>query len=634
LSQRDLEEISEAWGEPDGFAGLTDTVRARSITILRGRPGCGKAFLATRLLVTLDHAAVHRLDPDDDLSQLAVRIDAGTAYVLADPAAPERLRRHILQGLEAPLQDNGGRLIVTMSNDFQLSDEDLTGYLLEPGVTPSAARILDGQLRYRIGDLAEGVLADSGVLQLVPELLGEMPSATRIRDLAVALSEEVNDDGRVNVERVRRRFARSADESIGIWFQSLPDLETRCLALALAAFDGLPAEYVAEAAEALRNRLEPEPSASVVVGDRKLLLHTRDWFGTTRRVRLGRLRARVSEADYRSPTLGWVPAELLEYRDRRYPRDVLARAWREYGVQAQLLDWLGDIAASHAAETMRIYAASALGYLSTFAFERVQQRVQAWAEGDDWLEWHAAAYTLEVPVGDERLRPRVLGLVRGWYRDDDPERATYQATAALAYGAVIAEHEPALALDSLGRLAALDHDPEIRFCVGRGLALMLARNPRLTSSILAALIRWIRDRDRRATGELAFLAVANTVMVDPDPEAARPRAAIWPALLSLADESPSLGGGLAALWRLVLISADYSDLAEEVMRRWARSVETDPRGCVVLGQLAAAACMRDPRTRHILLRQAELWASPRTLDPTPRAAAEVRAAVRSRREAA
>jgi hypothetical protein len=102
----------------------------------------------------------------------------------------------------------------------------------------------------------------------------------------------------------------------------------------------------------------------------------------------------------------------------------------------------------------------------------------------------------------------VRSLVRGWYRDDNPDRAAYQATAAIAYGTVMAEHEPALALDALDRLAALDHNPEIRFCVERGLALMLASNPRLAPSIMAALIRWIRDRDRRTTGEFGFLAVA------------------------------------------------------------------------------------------------------------------------------
>jgi hypothetical protein len=128
---------------------------------------------------------------------------------------------------------------------------------------------------------------------------------------------------------------------------------------------------------------------------------------------------------------------------------------------------------TRAVTALRIYAASALGYLSTFAFEQVQQRVQAWAGSNDWDERHAAAYILGVPAGDDRLRPRVRSLVRGWYRDDNPDRAAYQATAAIAYGTVMAEHEPALALDALDRLAALDHNPEIRFCVGRGLALML-----------------------------------------------------------------------------------------------------------------------------------------------------------------
>jgi len=221
----------------------------------------------------------------------------------------------------------------------------------------------------------------------------------------------------------------------------------------------------------------------------------------------------------------------------------------------------------------------------------------------------------------------VLRLVRGWYRDPNPLRAPFQATAALAYGHALGKPDPDLALRSLNGLAAMHHDPRIRAAVGLGLAGLLAEDPTLTRRIMGLLLGWLTDRERRATGELAFLILASTLIEDPELDGSRPRVEAWPALLSLADRDPQLRGGLATLWRLVLNGSEYAKHAIECLADWAHDLEPDPRGCVLLGQLARAASDGHKRTYELFLRLAALWTSPRNLDPTPRTAQAVRRAL-------
>src|SRR5438874_8159738 len=81
---------------------------------------------------------------------------------------------------------------------------------------------------------------------------------------AGAINGALGGDAKVTrqlLESAARLFTGAAEEppeeKFDLWFRSLPDLDTRCFAIALAAFHGLPAEYVAEAAVKLRAILEP-----------------------------------------------------------------------------------------------------------------------------------------------------------------------------------------------------------------------------------------------------------------------------------------------------------------------------------------------------------------------------------------
>jgi hypothetical protein len=634
LPENDLEEIRRAFGEPEGYAGLLETVRPRPIVILRGPAGAGKQAAATRLLLTLEYQSIHRLNPDDDLSRLAEELRPATAYLLCDPTSPEALRRHVMQGLEAGFQRTGGRLIVTMSSTFHLADEELSGYVVEADLVPDASRMLRGHLEYRLGPLADTVLADPERERALVEVLGDDVRAARVRDLAVAIWQETDDDGAVDVEAVRRRFARRADENLDIWFRSLPDTDTRCFAIALAALNGLPTEYVAEAAVALRDRLEPEPATTVRLGEQSAQLRPRDRFAISRSVRLRRPWARITSTRYESADYGSVPADVAEYVDPAYPKQVILRAWRDYDIQRELLDWLAELVATHPAEPVRVYAAAAVGYLATHGFEQVLQRVlNRWKNSDNPAERQGVAHALAGPANDPRLRPVILKLTRTWQRDPSPANAATQATAARVWGCALGERDPALALENLDRLAMMRHDLRIQVSVGWALADLLTHDPALTAPILARLLRWLRDRERQSTGELAFLVLANGVLMAPDPNSSRKRLLAWPALLSLADEQPELRGALATLWRLVLGGAQHSTAAEWVLERWARRLEPDERGCVVLAQLVRAASEQHDRTRRAFLRQAAEWTSTENLDPSPRAAAAVRRALDGRKEA-
>jgi hypothetical protein len=424
-------------------------------------------------------------------------------------------------------------------------------------------------------------------------------------------------------------MARRSSDDIDIWFRTLPYVKTRCYAIALAVLNGLPTEYVAEAAEKLRVRLEPA-APSMLLGPDSVLprLEPGDPFASSRQDRLWRLRARTRRDRFLS-AVGWVPTEVVEYADDAYAAGVVERAWREYQIQDQLLDWLRDLG-THPADPVRANATAALGLLATHAFEQVRERVlEAWAASADEREREAAAFTLQVPADTPGLQIRAKRLTRKWY--SDRTNPATQATAARSFGYSIGRADPEYALTNLDRLAMVD-SWIVAVAVGHGLADLLAADiDRRAAGIFATLLRWLDDRERGPTGELAFLTLASYLDVEPDPAADRPRVDEWPALLELADRHPRLRGALAHLWRRVLHGIRAS-LADKVLRGWAGYAEYDDRLCVVLGQFARAVAEGHERSRQHLLRQAAEWVGPTELRPLPKAAAAVRSALTPRKE--
>jgi hypothetical protein len=466
------------------------------------------------------------------------------------------------------------------------------------------------------------LLAMPEVGDLVTELLADHGSAPRrARDLAGILSEEINEDGLVDLGRVRARMARQEADDLDMWFRSLQDLPTRCHAIALAVLDGLPTEYVAEASARLYRILRSE-LPSVFLTNEVLVPRAADPFGTSRETRLRRLRARARDGVYWGAT-GHTPAEVEEYVDPAYVPGVLQRAWRQYEIQAHLLEWLGWLV-EHDSGVVRARSAYAVGVLADLAFDQVQQQALVpWAGSDSARRRDAAAIALQYPAANPELRFNVRRLIRRWYTNKAVPRL--QATAALAFGYSFGVLQPDAALEHLERLALVDN-AEVALAVGRALGyLLLEHDTAVATDVFVALVRWLDDRERLLTGELAFLVLA-MLWIDEDPEAPRPRVDMWPALLELADREPTLRGSLAYLWHRVLSGGHFPDAAARILEDyWAINVEADELACTVFGRMALAAAEGRERTRRVLLRAADEWTEPRNLRPKPKAAAAVRA---------
>jgi hypothetical protein len=623
VSKTRLDEIEHGYEEPDGFARLLDRVLPKRTVVLLGPAGQGKRATALRLLTRLQVTSIHVIDNAADLAELADRLEPDAAYVLFDPVRPDRLRGVVLQSLDAALERFHGRLFITVDADGPISDEDLRDYLVEPCPPPVALRVLHRQLDWRLGPSVRArLLALPEVRALVDELLADQgDSGPRVaRDLAVLLSEEIGEDGVIDLERVHARLTRHRADDLDMWFRGLRDLPTRCHAIALAVLNGLPTEYVAEASARLRAIIESELPA-LMLTEGVLVPRVVDPFGTSRQTRLRRLRAHAREGEFRG-TSGWTPVEVEEYLDPSYVPAVLERAFRQYEIQSQLLEWMSGLV-RHASQTVRIQSAFSLGMFAACGFEQVQLRLlMPWAGSDDLRLRQAAAIALRYPASLPKLRNTVRRLIRRWY--GSKSQPALQSTAALSYGYSYGIQQPDVAMDALDRLAAMDKW-QVALGVGEALAnLLLEHDTAIATDIFLALLRWLDDREKMPTAEIAFLVMANYLAVEDDLEAVRPRLDFWPGLLDLADREPSLRGALALLWQRVLSSSRFSRVAMDTLENWAGDAEFDPRGARALASLALAASEGQERTRLLFLRATDQWTEHTNLKPKWKAAAAVR----------
>ncbi len=70
-----------------------------------------------------------------------------------------------------------------------------------------------------------------------------------------------------------------------------------------------------------------------------------------------------------------MPVEVVRYQIPGYATRVLHRAWSEFTIQGTMLDWLAELSTSRPADAVRVWAATALGVLSTFSFDYVSDVV-------------------------------------------------------------------------------------------------------------------------------------------------------------------------------------------------------------------------------------------------------------------
>jgi hypothetical protein len=613
--------VENAYVEPaSGFDSVLDRLQDSSIVILSGPPGSGKTAFAIRLCQLAGFDEIYRFRPDDPLNQLdrAVRnrLDKvsddspGAAFLVIDHHEMGELTASWIHGLDRSLAAARSRLIVVKSEHVHLADQELERCVVPTPVPPMYRKVVESHVEWLIPAYpAEEILNQDGVAELIAEAAEADPSMAGAAHLAAFIRQGTR-SGRVDLTAVRESLARKGEADFDIWFRGL-STDDRSFAVALAVFNRMPQAQVEFADKRLRERLSGVGWTSSSLG--RSVPNNR-----TNAERLNDLRARIVEDRVRSD-FGRLKTQIVEFADDTYPKQVLEWYWSQYTQTDALLNWLRELAIEKSVP-MRMRAAMALGVLAINSFDRVHREVfEPWAGDKNDVAREAAANALRMPARVAELDQTVRRLVDEWHAASD--RPQLQATAARFYGAVgTAERLPQI-LDLLGRLAVVAHG-DVRGAVADSLAEIVAAgdDDAPTEQVLAALVDWLGNFRRAATGELAFLYVTWVMgVLDDDPE--RPE---WPTLLVRADRNHRLRADLAGLWAYAICAWRYRVVVERSLTHWAALAERDGRLRQVFVGLIGAAANADTRTYQLLRRLVARWGDEDHLIPLYRTVALIR----------
>ncbi|MEV4623484.1 hypothetical protein AB0J74_32855 [Asanoa sp. NPDC049573] len=627
LAKHIREQIESAYVKPEGFEAFQAEIGDRRAVIVRGPAGHGKTAAAIRLLVERRVERILLLRGAAQLDDLIEKIEPGIGYILYDLVDATEFTAHRFNALAASLDEKNSHLFVTVPSDQGLRDDELVEHarLLPP--PPDHASIVRELLSWLSRDTGTAPTLD-GLDELIEELFSDAAPRRHASELAQVIVRQYTKEG-FDLDDVRSYMSARITEDFQNWFDNLPDLDHRCHAIALAAFNGLAYEYVTEALHGLKRRLEPPPHDALAQAQlSRATLRPGDDLGTTRRDRLRTLRAEAA-VEWALGPHGTTRVEVVRFRTPGYARRVLHRAWSEFTVQHILLEWLAELS-SHRSEAVRVWAATALGMLSTFSFDYVTDTIfTRWAGSRSASLREAVAFALHVPAADTELQPAVFRLVESWYRNGN--NRTLQASAARAFGYSLGRHDPNRALAALNTLARIDN-LRVSLAVGASLAeLCILENAKYAEPILATIKSWNDDEDRTLTAQLAFIVMARGLVMSPVVGATFERSAVtsgrgrrtkpsagarWPALLYLARDQHRLWIGLADLWYFVLAESNhFADLAMTAMHEWTRLVDRDADARAALAQLLVTITQTDPDLRRLLHEQTLEWSEPGTLNP-------------------
>ncbi|BBA95454.1 hypothetical protein RVR_316 [Actinacidiphila reveromycinica] len=628
LSDATVQAARFAFQDPPRWSEIRSAAWRQRSVVLRGPAGSGRSAAAVRLLQAAGTASWYAVDSVAELAGLTTLDDLapGAGLVVGSPRDAADLRGPQLENLEGLLERADARLVLTVGPEVRL-DRTLAEYVQQLARPDDLGAVMAAHLAHRTDeDTAAALLADSRVAGLADTLLGGSAACRDAARLAAILA-----DGILDTASVRALFAQGDGDDADTWFESLGDPVLRTHAIALAFLNGLPREDVALAADALLRRFE---SGGRLIGlpaaaDRTVP-RARDPFALPLDDHLDRLRARTVPSLVRGDS-GWLPCTVAEYRDDAMPRRVIRHVWSQYRVQAQLLEWVGELVDSPSLQ-VRGFAGTALGLLATESFDLLAGRVfPEWichAESGDRRR-EAVGYALRMCVDDPALHDGVRALVEGWFQDGDWQA---QAAAARAYGLCLGGGDLASAVESLVLLARVDH-LGVAVAIGDSLAdLMVADVERNAAVVLDALTGMFGKRRSRATGHLCFLILVDALAAGAQPAAPGDQGA-RPTLLHLSVHDPALRETLAWLWSEVIGGGLFDEETSQVLGRWAAQAEHDAGLMDDLLRMLRHLAERHTRVRQLLLRYADGWEGDHMPRPLRRAAGLLRAELNPRRAA-
>ena len=583
---------------------LRDRPLNGTVTILRGPAGSGRRATGYSMLNHPDRRTTMLLDPQtvlEDLTSGAFREPAGFLLDANDGAGVTGFE---LQRLDGELSSQGCVLVIIVSDQFRPTETTLTDRIIDIDERPDPRSVIRSHLVWHGRQLPDAAKLLDG---RADELLALVPAAAASLSDYAMLGKLLADTAG-DIDLVRRRLAMRGDEDLSNWFESLPDLYTRCFAIALAVLSSLPHQAIVDAARALEALLDPKD-------ERERRSEPPRPFEFSRTKTLERVRASVVERAV-STLHGLTPAETVTFLDPSYPGRLLRNVWREHDhVRRALVNWLRHLG-QHTSYAVRTAAATAAGELAVTSFDYLRGTVLLpWAKQDVGVCRESAATALARPAAEPgELRATVTTLVKDWAHSEDPELA---ATAALSCGTALGSQDLETALSLLDDLIVQEEDTVVL-----AVCMSLAEWVGGTDAVLCkrgieAMHGWAGDRDldKRTGGELAFLWVAADLVTEGDP---------WPTMLRLATEDATIAAQVVTMWSTALVNPELSELARQVLATWAETVEPDNTSINAFVDL----CTRTgSRARSVIKHQAKGWSRKDSEQDCPRTAAAVQNAL-------
>jgi hypothetical protein len=648
ISGEERDEAEHAFVPPPDFATLQRETAAKHLILIRGAPGSGKAALARALTLSNKGRRVFWLDTATDLSQLRGEdLGKGSGYLFEDldDTGARALTSFHLRRLEQELAPRDCVLVITTMTGTVLADEAVARAFIDLRHQADPREVARAHVRWRSGptgrERAERLLKQPEIEALITQKCGNGQGLAKAAALGRMLAETRGPDD-MAAAQVTKRLALRESDAFADWFDQIPDLDTQCLAIAIAVFAGEAYETVAALARLLQQRLQLPESPDNPERSRSAPLLS------TRRKRLELLHATLKPAPISTRHGGTPLGVVVRFQDPDFPARVFRHTWDELDVaRGELTGWL-RVCARHELPTVRVRAAVAVGVLAARSFDTMRAGViSPWARERDARLRDAAAVALNAAAEeDDSLAEAIKNLVRAWAAEDQPP--TLQASAARAWRTLLDRDDSAAEL--LHSLADTDSGAVVEaICVSVAEYLSLD-DERDYRAAIALLLRLVGSPEplRRQVGELAFLYTAADLLewrpdgsLDGGSLASNGRSGsdsasdgghFWPALLSIAARDPMREQEIAALWKVVVCSPVVHGAAHAVLAEWANTVEPVAAARRALGRLLAVAA-DTPRSARILRHQAKSWQSGRGGQAAPNTARDVLASIDERGEA-
>jgi hypothetical protein len=647
ISDEERDEAEHAFVSPPDFDELGREAAARHLILIRGAPGIGKAALARALVLRNKRQPVFWLDTATNLSLLrADDLEKGSGYLFEDlkEVSARALTPFHMRRLEQELASRECMLVITTVTGTIPADQIAARAFIDVRHQADPREVARAHLRWRIGPVgrerAERLLRQPEIDALITQKCGSGQGMAMAADLGRMLAETRGPEDTATAQ-VTKRLALRESETFADWFDQMPNLDTQCLALAIAVFGGEAYETVAALAGLLQQRLQLPESPDNPERPRSAPLLS------TRRKRLELLHATLKPAPISTRHGGAPPGVVVRFQDPDFPARVLRHTWDELDTaRGQFTGWL-RVCARHDLPTVRVRAAVAVGVLAARSFDTMRSRViSPWAGERDAQLRDAAAVALNAAAEEDgSLIAAIKNLVRAWAAED--QSPNLRASAARAWRTLLDRDESAAEL--LYSLADTDSGEVVEaICVSVAEYLTLDDESDHRTAI-ALILRLVGSPEplRRQAGELAFLYAAADLLewrpdgrVDGGALANTPRSEqhdrsdeghFWPGLLSMAARDPMRQQEIAALWKVAVCSPEVHDPAHAVLAEWANTVESVSAARRALGRLLAAAA-DTPRSARILRYQAESWKNGRSGQAAPNTAREVLACINERGE--